>query len=440
VSKRKSKRWLLLLAAVLGLLAVFGWTDARRLLVPATVAKIDGKAVQRGPLRISVVERGNLKAADSATLRCELERTTTIIYLIDEGTHVQPGDLLCELDSAELVQRRVEQEISVQNREAAYIKAKQSYEIQKSENDSAIATAERALEFAHMDLRKYLDGEYPQELQQRDEDIVLAEEELKRAAQNLEWSEKLAEKGFLEQTQLDADRLAEKRAEIQVAQRRRAKELLTDYEYPRQLRELEANVDEARRELDRERLQADARIVDFAANERTSKAQLDLEREELRKIDSQLAKARIYAPVAGMVVYAVEEGGGRFSNSEPIQEGSTVREREAIITIPTANDMIAEASLHESVLEKVKTGMPCVITVDAVPGRTYRGDRPSARTSPSRSPTRRSRLTGCRRTCPTRWPSPRVRSARPRPSRGRSRPPCTGHNRPSPSASRRSCP
>ena len=44
---------------------------------------LDGAPARRGPLRIDVVERGNLKAADSIDLKSEVEGRTTIHYLID---------------------------------------------------------------------------------------------------------------------------------------------------------------------------------------------------------------------------------------------------------------------------------------------------------------------------------------------------------------------
>jgi len=73
-----------------------------------------------------------------------------------------------------------------------------------------------------------------------------------------------------------------------------------------------------------------------------------------------------------MVVYAKEDG-GRWGGNDPIKEGTEVRERQDIITIPSSQGMVAEMSLHESVLEKVNEGMPCVITVEALPGRQFTG-------------------------------------------------------------------
>ncbi len=364
-NKTRKRSWfflvggLLLAGAIWAASAGAGWSSKES-------GTIEGRAVERGTLRISVVERGNLKAAHSVSLKNEVEGETRILSMpIKNGAEVQAGELLCTLDTSELELRRVQQEIQVQNSEAEHVKATQTHEIQQSQNESDIEEAERLLEFARLDLRKYLEGDRPQLLQKADEDILLRDEELKRAEQDLSWSEQLAARGFLEQTQLDADRLAKTRSEVALKQAQRAKELLELFEIPRKVRELEAEAKEREAELERVGLRARARIVDFEADVRTSQAKLDLEREELAKLVSQIEKATIRAPVAGTVVFTIEDR-GRWGGGTPIQEGATVREGQEIMTIPSSDSFLAEASLHESVLEKVREGMSCIVTVDAL--------------------------------------------------------------------------
>lgn len=361
--------------ALVAALAVFGlgrYAGLGRLLGRSETQALEGSEVKRGPLRISVLERANLKAAKSINLKCELEGRTTILWLIEEGTLVEAGELVCQLDTSAQVQRKVEQEISVQNAEAAYVKAKQNLAIQESQNESDVKKAEQDLSFAEQDKSKYLEGEYPQNLQAADEEILLAEEDATRKFNELDWSRKLEEKGFLTRTQLDADEFAYNSAKVKLEQARRAKILLESYDHPRKSMELQAAIEEARRELDRVKLQAKARITDFEADTSTSLAKLNLERDELAKLTTQIEKAQMTAPVAGMVVYAKEDG-GRWGGGDPIQEGTEVRERQDIITIPSSQGMVAEMSLHESVLEKVEEGMPCMITVEALPGRQFTG-------------------------------------------------------------------
>jgi HlyD family secretion protein len=337
----------------------------------APAAAVRGVEVRRGPLRISVLEKGNLKAAESVSLKSEIEGQTTILWLIPEGTHVDEGQLLCELDVTELIDRRLTEEISVRNAEAAYTKAKQAYEIQVSQNESDIAKADQTYTFADQDLKKF-DETKEFDIATADEAIKEAEEAFAQARNKLEWSQKLADNGFLTQTELESDTLAYNRADIRQTQARREKNLLESYELPRQRDELVAALEEAQRELQRVKLQAAARLVDFEADMRTNQDKLDLEREKLAKLEHQIEKAKIVAPRAGMVVYGQQEGGMR-GNREPIAEGTQVRERQEILTIPSAAGMIAQASLHESVLKQVRSGQECIVKVDSIPGREFRG-------------------------------------------------------------------
>ena len=88
--------------------------------------------VKRGPLTISFVESGTIKARDQIILKNEVEGKTSITYVISEGTRVKKGDLLIELDVSTLEDQKIDREISVQNTEAAYISAKKIWQLSKT--------------------------------------------------------------------------------------------------------------------------------------------------------------------------------------------------------------------------------------------------------------------------------------------------------------------
>jgi HlyD family secretion protein len=132
-------------------------------------------------------------------------------------------------------------------------------------------------------------------------------------------------------------------------------------------------VAEAERELERVKLQASARLVDLTADVNTNTAKYALEQEKYAKIVDQIGKATILAPVDGVVVYRRSEGGMGRSN-EVIQKGTEVQERQEIMSIPQSGGMVAEASLHESVVQKVAPGMRVRLKVDAIKDREYSGE------------------------------------------------------------------
>ena len=364
--------WLALSLAAIGGVVWYGLGPGGWFRAPRELG-LEGAEVQRGPLRISVTERGSLKAADSAVLKSEIEGSTTILWLIDEGVTVEEGELVCELDATGLIDDRFQRELSVRNAEAEYVKAKQAFEIQKSQNRSDIAKAEQNLEFAGQDLIKFREGEREKLVKEAEEAITLAEEEHTRAEEKLRWSTELEEKGFIQSTELEADKLAENRAGILLEQARRDRDLLKNFQLERDEAELKANLEEAERELERVELQAAARLVDYEAAMNTAKARLDLERGKLADLNAQIERSKLYAPRAGMVVYA-KEPGGRYGREDPIAEGTQVRERQELVTIPSAEGMTAEVSLHETVLKQVRVGQSCVVRVDAIPGREFPGE------------------------------------------------------------------
>ncbi|MEO6710452.1 MAG: efflux RND transporter periplasmic adaptor subunit [Planctomycetota bacterium] len=366
--KRPITRGVWLLAVVLPL-AGLGWVGTNRSWFgDKPKPAIDGASVRRGPLLLSILARGDLSAADSFDLRSEVEGRTTILSLLPEGTHVQAGELICELDATPLIEKRFQQSIAVRNAEAAFVKARQNYEIQKSQNRSDIAKATQKLEFAALDLEKFLQGEKESQLEKARQEIDLAKEDAARAATKLGWSEKLAAKGFLTSSELETDRIADHRASVVLQQVSRDLELLLKFQMPRMEAELTAAHTESEFELERVELQAKARIVDFEADLSTNEAKLGLEEEKLAKLETQIAKARIRAPRPGLLVYAQ-----RDSDEPPIHEGAEIREREILASIPSASGMKAEAKLHESVLDQVSLGMPCTVTVEAIPGREFTG-------------------------------------------------------------------
>lgn len=345
---------------------VAGW------FAPAPVAELRGAKVERGPLRISVLQRGELAAKNSVSVKCEIEGQTTILWLVSEGTLVKPGDLLVKLDASDLVEKELQQRIAADNADASFKKAKAQHDIQESQNLSDIEAAERKLHFAEMDLEKYLKGDLEQLVKQAQDKILLAQQKRTQAESTLNWSKTLTEKGFLTKTELDRDDLDFQSADVQFKQAELALKLFTEYEDPRKQSELQALLIEAQRGLERTKLQAEARIADFTAALSTSEARLSLETDKLTKYRNQLEKTKLTAPTDGMVVYARTEG-GRMGGGEAMQEGTQVREGQEILTIPRTGGMIAQASIHESVLKQVAPGMPCKITVDALPGVEYHG-------------------------------------------------------------------
>jgi multidrug resistance efflux pump len=121
-------------------------------------------AARRGPLNITVLEGGSLRAVESQEIKCEVHvgyQGLKILKIVDEGYEVTPDDIrtnkvLVELDSSDLQKQIVQQDIQFESAAASLTDAQQNYEIQLNQNLSDIKAAEQKARFARMDFDKFL--------------------------------------------------------------------------------------------------------------------------------------------------------------------------------------------------------------------------------------------------------------------------------------------
>jgi HlyD family secretion protein len=330
--------------------------------------------VRRGPLSISVTESGTIQPKERIVIKNELEGRTTILRLVPEGTRVQTGELLVALDTSKLEDQKVDHQIRVQNAEAAFIRAREDLEVTKNQAKSDVEKAELDKSFAEQDLEKYLEGEFPQEVMEAEARISLAQQELQRAEEKLKWSEILQGEKYLSTTELQADELAARKATLDLELARSDLQLLKDFTYKRRLAELRSDVRQSAMALERTRRKASADVVQAEATHRAKRSEHEREMSKLAKVEKEIAKARITSPTDGMVVYATSAEFRWRGNVEPLAEGQEVHQFQDLIYLPTTSAFLAQVKVHESSLDTIAPGLPVQVTVDALPGKVYRGE------------------------------------------------------------------
>lgn len=329
--------------------------------------------VRRGPLVISVTENGSISNRDKIVIKNEVPKQVAILWLIDEGTRVSKGDLLIELDAAEFKDALQKQQITLLNAEAEAVEAREDLAVKKNEAQAAIEQAELDLTFARSDLTKYIEGEYPQELASAEAEITLAEEDLQRASDKLEWSRRLAGEGYITGSELEADEAAVQRAKLDLKLARGQLDLLTKHTHVRKLQELKSAIRQAELALERTKRKSKADVIRAESRSVTKTQQHKREADRLKEIQEQIAQCTIRAPADGVVVYATT---GQFSwrgNVDPLAKGVEVRPRQELIYLPTDETVMAAVKIHESQLRKLSVGQPARITVDALPGMVFSG-------------------------------------------------------------------
>lgn len=386
-----------------------------------------------GSFRITITENGTVDSLRNATLKNAVEGSTTIISLVPEGSRVNApveseidgvvefvdmesesektvlvrssegvekrysipmgeftellvadreavkagdylaGDMLCELDSSSLVEKEKQQQIDVTAARADLEKAEKTLEIQKTTNESNLAKAQLAEKLAQLDLDKYVadGGEYQQSLETLEGEIKKNEEDLAMAQEEYEQVRDQARRGYKNLNTLEAARLKVSQQSITLAVKESELKLLEKFTKERQVSELKQQAEDTIRETSRAKLEGEAEMAGYKADFYARQQMLDVEEEKLDRLLRQIKACRLIAPQAGEVVYASQES--RRSEPVVIEEGATVRERQAIINLPDLDQMKIDARIHESRISRIMIGQPVEISIDAVSSVAYHG-------------------------------------------------------------------
>ncbi|OHB54220.1 MAG: hypothetical protein A2Y07_01975 [Planctomycetes bacterium GWF2_50_10] len=202
--------------------------------------------------------------------------------------------------------------------------------------------------------------------------IDLANEEFKRAKDQLDWTEKLFAKQYASRGNLEADQLAAKRKSIELDQAKTELDLFLRYEFPKMAEDTLGKYTESQMKLERTYSEARSKLTQSVTKLRSSEATYELQKNELAKLYRQFEACTIRAPKAGLVVYA--NTGDSWRAREPMEAGASIRERQLILSLPNTAEMAVEMKVHESNVDKVKVGLPTRISIDAFPDVALTGE------------------------------------------------------------------
>jgi HlyD family secretion protein len=287
------------------------------------------QAVRLGELQINIIEKGTLESSKNQDAFCNVEGGTGIISIKPEGTRVKKGEVVCELDSAALKDSLTNQKITTESAKANF------------------ANATLTREVAQIAVTEYVEGIYKQDLATVEGEIKLAESELSRSADRVDWAQRMYLKGYVSLAQKVSEDLALKKARFALEQAQSKKKVLVDYTRDKTIKELESDVKKA------------------LSDELAKKATHELEAGKEKKLVRQIDACSIVAPSDGLVVYANDPTRAFMSNTPQVEEGAQVRERQKIFSLPDISKMQVNTKVHESHIKNVKPGMKAKIRVDA---------------------------------------------------------------------------
>jgi HlyD family secretion protein len=281
--------------------------------------------VTRGPLVVTVTEDGNLESSANVDVSCQLAGGGTIIWIVPDGSMVEVGQELVRLNQATIEDQLNAQKIVYEKARATKIQADQDYR-------SAITA-----------VREYDEGTSGKDLEAAESQVNIALQNLRSAENILTHSDRMFRKGYVSALQLEADKYAVKRCELDLKAAKTVQRVLLEFTRPKTLNGLQATRDAAE------------------AKAKAEEAGLKLEKDKLERLVDQLKLCVIKAPQRGMVVYATPSD--YWDQNAIIRAGAAVRERQVLVRLPDTTKMQVKATVHESKINMIRPGMPARVVV-----------------------------------------------------------------------------
>lgn len=328
--------------------------------------------VKRAALQVSVECEGLLESASSELLVNQVEWRTKIIKIVPEGTYVERGDIVCELDASDLNTKLDERRVYLTRAEAGLARAREEYEIQKMHNDRNIANARMQWELADLEAKKYRDAEFEQQRAELDGARTIAEQELSRSQNNYNFTRRLSQKGYSSQSEVEVARIGLFKSEVQYQVAGDKQRLHEDYTGVSRRAQLEGTARQRKDELERVKQRAELALLQREVSVKANQRSFMAHRSQFDRIQRNIDACTVKATRAGNVVY----GDARKSHvrkEDRIQEGTDVRYRQTLIELPDMAHMQVATRIHESRIGFLTEGLLVAVRLDASPDEVFRG-------------------------------------------------------------------
>jgi len=223
-----------------------------------------------------------------------------------------------------------------------------------------------------------------EELKKMDDDIMMADGNLKNAEDTLAGTIRLHDANYVSDLDLQRDQLTVQNRKFQKESGVVARDLFWDYDFPKNAEQYLSDYVEAGRQLQRVYAQCRSRLAQAMVRLSSAQERLFWQERRVREIEENIVNCTIKARAPGLVVYGTGGSDDMYRSmryrgmggggSGIIAEGESVSEEQTIISMPDNSTMIAEISVHETEIDKVRVGQPATIIMDAFPDKVLEGE------------------------------------------------------------------
>ncbi len=303
-------------------------------------------AVRRADLRVVLTTSGRVDSSEKTLIECELENiesrsggssfgvngSSVILEVAPAGVQVKAGAVLCRLDSSSYEEIVRQQAIEVEEER-----------FEKLQADLELQVAETALE-------EYMEGVRQQTEQDFKGQIALARSDLQRVKERVDWLVRMKTKGYASVAQVVGETTKLQKAEFNLSELEGQYEHFLRFGAPISILTLESQIESAKARL---------------AAETSSVIRQE---ERLAYYELQVDNCTIRAPHDGFLIYAEED-----DDDTRIEIGNTVRRNQDLFYLPDLSEMEVLTTLHESIVDRVREGMPARVRIESLPGYHLEG-------------------------------------------------------------------
>jgi HlyD family secretion protein len=373
---RPSRRTVFILA---GAIVVVGLAVALVRLVPQRRPQgIRTAAVARGDVSVSVSATGAVTATSQVDVRSRATGTVTQV-LVEEGNRVTQGQLLATINDPDAraalreSQAQVNQfRANVADAQAKLDQARQTLPLTRGQSAASIAQARATVANTKAKLETVKTGPRPEQIAQAKHAVEQAKANVTLAKTTLDRNQQLFTQGFIPRSTLDQ---SQNQYDVNLAQLHSAEQnlnLLRAGALPSDIAAAEAEVRLAEGQL------ANAQAGALAVN--VQRANVEAAVAAVSQAQAQLANAQaafqnaqerynegwVRAPISGIVAKRSIEVGQTVI-------GGTATNGNSVFTLANVSPLLANVSVDETDIAKIRVGMPVQIRVDALPDASFSG-------------------------------------------------------------------
>jgi multidrug resistance efflux pump len=305
--------------------------------------------------------RGDLEPAETSDIVCRVKSlvpnsifSTSISWVIGEGTKVKRGQLLVQLDDSGFREDLATRQVTLEQARSDWLIAEENLKIVRSQNESDIRAAEVAFELAGITLRKYVEADYEQAHTDVEGRLAQAEADVQMWRERVAYTRRMVRKGFVgtSQEQAEQNKLAAAEDALQGVRN----ELHVLERFGRVLNEtdLRNKAAEARFAVDRVKKQARAKEAQARADRLSKQLVFEQTRDRCRELEEQIANCRLVAPQEGMVLYFTSDQ-LRYARGQQgvIAQGETVTYGQKLLRVTQLQKMVVRTYIQEGLIARV---------------------------------------------------------------------------------------